>query len=224
MPKPRRKLSAVLRDFDAELNRLERIDAQNQARFSSAPSGKPPRLSKHQMHFLAEAIFFRAFRAYESFVRDCFILYCLGKPTCSGTPTIPFLHPTSFIHGEKLIQSSMRFLDWTNPETIIERAELYLKDGFPFKLPYASHREALLDLARIRNHIAHDSKESLDGYRIVLKEHYATTPLTIPTPGEFLLLIDKKMPHRYKLLLFFDLIRQMSNELTENSGSSILSP
>jgi hypothetical protein len=215
MPKSRRKLSAVLRDFHTELRRLERFDAENQARFSaSLGTAQPSTLSKHQLHFLTEAVFFRAYRAYESFVRDTFLLYCLEKRPRSGARVVSFLNPRSFQHAERLIQSSMPFLDWRSPDTILDRAEIYLKDGFPIKLPYTTHREVLRDFKKIRNHIAHDSKESLNGYKQVLRKHYGTIPLKIPSPGEFLLVRDKKKPKKYKLLIFFDVMSKLSNDLT----------
>jgi len=215
MPRSRRKVSAVRRDFHAELNRLRRFDAVNQERFSPY-SGvpQPGRLTRHQLHFLTEAVFFRAFRAYESFVRDVFLLYCLEKRPRSGARVRSSLNPRSFLHAEELIQSSRPFLDWTSPDTVIERAELYLKDGFPIKLPYTTHRETLRDFKKIRNHIAHDSKESLKRYKLVLRKHYRTIPLSIPPPGEFLLVRDRVNPRKYKLLIFFDLMIRLSDDLT----------
>ena len=124
------------------------------------------------------------------------------------------MKPKSFNHAEKLIKSSMRYLDWTNPDDVIKRADLYLKDGFPIKYPYTTHRELLLDFKRIRNHIAHDSAESLDGYKAALRQHFGTIPLRIPPPGEFLLLTDRYDPTKYKLLVFFDLMKSLSNDLT----------
>ena len=210
MPKFRRKLSAVTRDFQTELKRLERFDAINQTMFSTSASV----LSKHQLHFLTEAIFFRAFRAYEKFLGDIFLLYCLEKRPRSGAKVTAYLNPKSFAHAEKLIQGSQRFLDWLDPDTVISRAEVYLKDGFPIKLPYSTNREVLKDLKKIRNHVAHDSKESYRGYQSVLMHHYRTIPLRIPSPGEFLLLSDLNDPTKYKLLVFFDLMRTLSIDLT----------
>ena len=125
MPKFRRKLSAVTRDFQTELKRLERFDAINQTMFSTSASV----LSKHQLHFLTEAIFFRAFRAYEKFLGDIFLLYCLEKRPRSGAKVTAYLNPKSFAHAEKLIQGSQRFLDWLDPDTVISRAEVYSRIG-----------------------------------------------------------------------------------------------
>lgn len=214
MPSVRRKHSAALRDFRTELDSLERFDAENQAAFSAAtraPGSK--KLPQRQLHLLTEAIFFAGFRAYESFVRDVFLLYCMEKKPPSGAKAKSFIKPKNFNHAEDLIQSSMRFLDWTQPDKVIQRAELYLDNGFPVKLPYTTNLEVLRDFKRIRNHIAHDSKPSLEEYRKVLRKHYRTIPLTLPSPGEFLL-VPERHSTRYKLLTFFDLMKKVSNDLT----------
>lgn len=211
----RRKISAAIADLHSELARLEQLDAENQARFSSlSVKGQRLKLSKRQLHLSTEAIFFAAFRAYESFLRDIFLLYCLETRPHSRAKVRSYLRPKNFAHAETLIQASTRFLDWTSPEIIIRRAELYLEDGFPIKLPYTTHRETLSDFKRIRNHIAHNSKESLAEYQKVLEKHYRTIPLAIPSPGEFLLVSEKKDPTKYKLLTFFSLLRKISIDLT----------
>ena len=64
-------------------------------------------------------------------------------------------------HVEEMIQSSLRHLDWTDSDEIIRRSELYLKDGEPVKPIFYSNRVLLHDLRKIRNHIAHGSKQSM---------------------------------------------------------------
>lgn len=210
MPRTRRKLSAAQRDFIAELDRLERLDNDNQQRFSTTT----PSLSRNQLWFLTEAIFFRSFRAYEGFVREIFLLYCLEKRPSSGTAVKSYLNPRDFLHAEELMKSSQRFLDWTSPDSVISRADLYLKNGIPVKLPYSTNLSTLKEFHRLRNHIAHDSEESLNGYKKVLLGHYGVIPLRIPSPGEFLLLPDRSSPSMYKLQVFFRLMRQLSCDLT----------
>jgi len=205
MPIFRRKLSAVTKDFNTEISRLERFDSENQRKFSSSVDS----FSKNQLHFLTESIFFRAFRSYEKVVRDVFLLYCLGKRSDSGKKASSYLKPKSFLHAETLLKSQLRFLDWGNPDIVIERAETYLKDGYPIKLPLSSNREALQDFRKIRNHIAHDSKESLEGYKSVLRKHYGTVPLSVPCPAEFLLRNDRADPSKYKLQVYFELLKDM---------------
>ena len=210
MPIFRRKISAVTRDFNSEIVRLERFDSESQKKFSS--SIHP--FSKNQLHFLTASIFFRAFRAYEKFVRDIFLLYSLGKKTDSGKKALSYLNPKGFLHAETLIKSQLRFLDWGNPDIVIERAETYLRNGDPIKLPLSSNREALQDYRKIRNHIAHDTKESFNGYISVLRKHFGTIPLSVPCPGEFLLKSDRADHSKYKLQVYFELLKAMLGSLS----------
>ena len=212
MPSSRRKVSAVAEDFVAEITRLEQLDAKNQANFSGRRSAKG-RVSKKELHFLTEAIVFTACRAYENYVRDIFLLYCQGKPTTKGVVVKSYLKPRDFAHAEELVQSSMPLVNWSRPNVIIERAELYLEDGFPIKVPYSINRDMLGDILRIRNHIAHNSKESLHDYRKVVKKHYGTMPLSTPSPGEFLLLPEKK-GKKYKLQTYLALLKAVSLDLS----------
>ena len=94
----RRKHSAVLRDFLSELHRLESFDAENQKKFNKR------KLTIQQLHLLTEAIFFAAFRAYEAFLRDTFLLYCMGKAPNNRKKIKSYLSPKNFSHAEQLIQ------------------------------------------------------------------------------------------------------------------------
>jgi hypothetical protein len=215
MPKYRIKVSAPLREFQEELGRLVRFDTENQRNFS-ASTGSSVRgsLSARQLQLLTESIFFAAFRAYQNFLRDIFLLYCLEKRPRSGKRVRSYLKPKNFGHAELLIQSQMPFLDWVSPDNVIERAELYLERGFPVRLPYTAGRETFLDMKKIRNHIAHNSKESLREYKKVLRKHYTIVPLVIPTPGQFLLETDRRHPNKYKLQVYLEFLQQISVDLT----------
>lgn len=89
MPAVRRAVSAVLKDFQGEIRRLESFDTENQKKFPGVTSATS--LSKKQLYLLTEAIFFSGFRAYEGFIRDIFILYCMEKKTRSGKKVNSFL-------------------------------------------------------------------------------------------------------------------------------------
>jgi len=208
---PRRKVSAPYTDLVSEIDRLLRLDEANQVAFSGT---RGPRITRHQLHLMTESIFVAAFRMYEGFISDVFLLYCLEKRPRSGRRVKSFLQPKDFFHAGSLIQSSMPFLDWTSPATVIKRAETYLSSGFPIKLPYTSHKEILEDLKRLRNHIAHDSWESLNGYKIVLKRHYLTIPLILPAPGEFLLLPNRTDAARYNLQFYLDTMKDIGGQIT----------
>lgn len=208
MAQPRRKHIAILKDFRKELKRLEKFDSENQINF------KTRKLSRKQLHLLTESIFFAAFRAYENFIRDVFILYCMGKSPSGRKKSYSYLQPKNYMHAEQLLQSGMPFLDWARPDAVIQRAELYLKGNVPIKLAYTSNLESLRNCKRLRNHIAHNSKESLLGYKKVLRSHFATIPLTLPAPGEFLLVSEKKNKSEYKLLTHLKLLGDIATKVT----------
>ena len=202
------KVSATYKDFGIVLKRLRKIDSENQANFASG------RIRKHQYYLQTEAVFFTAYRDYENFIRDVFLLYTQGKKTLSGTRVNSYLNPRSFDHAEAMIKSSMPFLDWNSPGTVIGRAELYLKDGFPIKLPYTTEITKLVQFRKIRNHIAHNSEESLKGYKQVLLSHFGVVPLRIPSVGEYLQLTSRTDATKYNLLVFFDTVDELSTSLT----------
>ncbi len=204
----RRKISAPLHDLQVELDRLLRIDAENQEKFSPGP-GRPAtgRLSKRQLHILTEGIFLAACRQLEEFLRDVFLLYCQEKSPASGQRVKSYLSPKSFSHAEDLLKSAMPFLDWSSPDNLIKRAETYLENGFPIKDTIASRVDTLRDIRRLRNHIAHHSRESLSEYKKVLRKYYGVNPLSVPEPGEFLLNTDRKNPKRYQLLIYLEFIK-----------------
>lgn len=205
MSKVRRKISAVYSDFINEINRMERFDATNQVNFASK------HMTKSQLHQLTESIFFNLYRDFEIFIRDIFLLYCQGKRPLSGKKVESYLMPKSFVHAEDMIRSSMPFLDWTSVSVVIDRADAYLKDGFPVKIPYSTNRTKLEDYKKIRNHIAHNSVQSLSQYKKVLLRYLGVIPLRAPVPGEFLL--KRSTTHGYILLEFFSIIRQLATDL-----------
>lgn len=207
MAQSRKKHSTVLKEFQKEIKRLEKFDSDNQTNFRTG------KLSRKQLNLLTESIFFAAFRAYENFIRDTFLLYCVGKSARGQKKSYSFLQPKNYRHAEYLLQSGMPYLDWASPHTVIQRAELYLKQNVPIKLIYTSHLEFLRSCKLLRNHIAHNSKESLEGYKKVLRSHYGTIPLTLPPPGEFLLVSERRNASTYKLLAYLDGLNQVASDL-----------
>jgi hypothetical protein len=207
--KNRIKISAAYNSFIQEIARLERFDYQNHLKFNNNE------LTKAQMELMVESIFFAGFRAYEGFIREIFVLYCLEKTTTRKASIKSYLKPKNFEHSELLVKSSMPFLDWTKPETVIERSELYLENGYPIKLPYTTNLQQLKSFKTLRNHIAHNSIESEIQYEKIVRTYYhGVRPLKIPTPGQYLMLTSRTIPGNYLLLDFFGLMKTISIDLT----------
>ncbi len=206
------KPSACLVVLQSEYNSLRKLNDKNQKQFTSG-SGTSE-LTKAQMHLLAEAVFFAAFRAYEQFLRNVFLLYCSGMQSSGRKLVRTFLQPKTVSHAETLIKSSMPFLDWSSPDALIDRSEAYLKDGYPMKNPLACDLVILRNLKKVRNHIAHMSGESTLEFKKVLKAHYGTVPLRIPRPGEYLLLPVKGRKSTYYLLSYMNIMEDVAKKMT----------
>ena len=207
MSKKRVKISAAYNDFNRQINSLKAFDRSNQVNFQNKS------ISKKQLHILTESIFFYGFREYENLVRDVFVLYTQEKKRTNGDKVTSYLKPKDFFHAENLIKSSMQFLDWNTPDIIIDRSVLYLKEGYPIKTPYTVNRTKLTLYKKLRNHIAHNSAESLHGFKKILRGYYGTNPIRIPTVGEYLLFTSKEDRMKYHLLEFFELIEDMANRI-----------
>jgi hypothetical protein len=207
--KKRVKITAAFSAFNREIERLEKFDLTNQHRFNAK------QLTKPQLELLVESIFFAAFRNYEGFIREVFILYTLEKQGSKKPKVKSYLKPNNFEHAELLIKSSMPFLDWTSPDTVIERAELFLQNGHPIKLPYSTNLQQLKDFKKLRNHIAHNSMESEVQFEKLVRTYFhGVKPLVMPTPGQYLMFSSRRTPTNYLLLDFFDLMKQISIDLT----------
>lgn len=170
------KISAVYKNFISEINRLKKFNYQNQQNFNAG------RLTNSQLELLVESIFLNSFKEYENFIREIFLLYALGKRPRNNSLISSYLIPKNFLHAEQLIKSSMNFIDWNSPDAIIERAELYLKNGYPIKLPYTTNLNAFRQLKKLRNHIAHESMESFDEYKKIVNNYYNGSSVKVSFP------------------------------------------
>ena len=211
----RRKIGTAHSCFCADIDRLVRLDQQNQSRYRVGP-GRPSSgaLTKTQMIVLTEGVLLNAFRCYERFIEEVFILYALGRTSRSGAVAKPFIRPKNADHAVELIQSSMNFLEWNSPETIVRRAERYLRDGYPIKSAITADLSLLNDLRWIRNHIAHNSRESHTRYTKVVHRSLGILPLQIPPAGEFLLLTVPNDPSSYFLLTYLRGLKRVADALT----------
>jgi hypothetical protein len=203
-------INVALASFKQEVIRLKDFDLLNQQKFSNNE------LTRAQIELLVESIFFTCFRSFENFLGDVFILYCIDKQPSKLPKVKSYLKPKDYSHAELMIKSSMERLDWTSPDRVIQRAEMYLaNDGYPIKLPITTNRQQLKDFKVIRNHIAHNSSES-KGYfiKVVQTFNNGIQPINIPSPGSFLMYTSKKNHNNYLLLDFFDLMLQIAEDLT----------
>lgn len=142
---------------------------------------------KDHHRFLAEAVIFRLFRAYESFVRSTFLFYCVEQETLSGKNVSSKLKCADIDTAEEILKSGNKFLDWGKVDSINTLANLIFDKGFPVVDLLGPLYSVLRDLHRFRNFIAHDSKEASAGFIKARIQYVKVGDIPPETVGELAL-------------------------------------
>ena len=140
----------------------------------------------HRSDAFAEALFLRAFTAYEADVERLFYHYVTGGVSLQGKQARTYLQVDDEVLAKKITKRGAKFLNWSRPSQIKETAETYIRDGWPIVSMMATKTQELSDCERIRNRIAHSSLEAIQEFNTVQRNMLATERLFAITPGQFL--------------------------------------
>jgi hypothetical protein len=174
----------VLVEFKAQIE--ERHLAAMELVNDLSPASADAASTDHKDDAFAEAIFLRAFTAYESDVERLFLHYVTGGSSLHGEAAHSFLSITDEAHARRLIKAANKFLYWAKPQDIKVTAETYIERGWPLVDMLATSTHVLADCERIRNRIAHNSQEAVQQFAIVQRNFLGTERLFPITPGQFL--------------------------------------
>ena len=143
--------------------------------------------------------------AWEEFLDGCFIRYLVGAKSPNGFSPSLLLGPChSMQHAYQLLGGAdfnpeSRYLDWTDPSSIIKKARVFFRNGRPFDCLEGSE-QLLKDAVRIRNRVAHQSDKARNDFydaalRILgrrsrkqggrLRQGYSVGQLLTETPKRF---------------------------------------
>lgn len=189
-------------------SKLKQIPVDELHSIDRLRSYRPP---YEQQDLIAESILFHAYRTYEEFIESVFLDYCLGAQTNNNQAVKSFLRPKNQDHARELIRALEKFIEWDADRTI-QRAELFLEDGFPIKNAIVLHKSVLVDIRKIRNYIAHSSKEAENKYNQVIKNAFGTAPLEMPFCGQFLRLYNNKTKDLY-LTYYTEVLENIAREI-----------
>jgi hypothetical protein len=140
----------------------------------------------HSSDGLAEAIFLRAFIAYESSLDALFFHYVTGGVSAQGRAATSYLQPGNELVARRMVKAGFRFLSWAKPEIIRETSKTYIENGWPLADMMSANSQELADCERVRNKIAHNSVEALAEFNIVQRNLYGTERLFSMSPGQLL--------------------------------------
>lgn len=179
MPGPSAK--AVLNDFRRQLAQSVQLvsDLKNQ--------GTP----FFRLQQVSELAFLRVYLAWESFLEESFTRFMCGATSASGSRPHSYAKPKDIEHARRLlIGPKLRYADWTEPTTVIERAKLIFKDGKPFVTPVMAIMVELNDMKTTRNYIAHRSVQARKTFATLIQNrfgvahrHSAGSFLLSPSPA-----------------------------------------
>jgi hypothetical protein len=135
----------------------------------------------------------RAFRAYENFVENTFIAYMTGESTVSGAQVQRFVAPPSSEHARRmLLPGNAKYLDWADPSTVVYRGKYFLHEDGPLPTAVTQAWNTIDWMRKVRNHIAHNSTESMLQYRKVVAVIMMVDDPAPARPGDLL----QSRPHR----------------------------
>lgn len=141
----------------------------------------------------AEALFLRAFTAYESDVEKMFLHYVTGGLSIQGRRANTYLSITDEALARKITKGSYKFLSWAKPAEIKNTAENYIENGWPLVDMMATKTKDLADCERVRNRIAHNSLEAAQQFNIVQRNMLTTERLFTLAPGQFLRMRNSRL-------------------------------
>jgi hypothetical protein len=93
---------------------------------------KPP-LLQDQIYMIYELSFLKFFLAWEWFIENTFILYILGHRTDIRYMPKAYVRPKDQYHAYQFIKEGREYADWTSPDIVIRKANLFFEDGEPYK-------------------------------------------------------------------------------------------
>ena len=125
--------------------------------------------------------------AWESFVEETFLRYLCGAKSAAGmAPTLLAPKHLTLPAAFKSLVGSAQFLGW-HPNTTVKRAAKHFDPaGDPFLTPVGGAKSVLIEMADVRNRIAHRSDHSVQVFQDVVRNHFGAVPRGM-TPGRFLL-------------------------------------
>lgn len=159
--------------------------------------------------FIAEAIAFRLFRIQERLMRSFFLNCCVKTRSPSNKRIYSKLRCGDWETAEEIIKAGNNFLDWGNPTRTRNLANLIFLDGFPINDVLLTKSSIITDLQRIRNFIAHDSREAAVSFTKVARS-YLKTGDPVPASAGALLLYRKRESETITLRRIFDQMTELS--------------
>jgi len=195
------KVSIINNNVVSRLDKLISIDRE----YQSIPFSHVSILN-----FSIEYVFLEAYKCWENFIEDIFVSHSRYNKPISGIKPGPYLKPKDEIHALNLLKLEKDYIDWTTPDNIISRAEICFKNHHVVSDPIKLAVRDLRDSKKLRNCIAHGSKESIRIFNELCRANIGTIGIS---PGEYLNTISPDRINNYNvyyMMIYKNLVNQIS--------------
>ena len=174
MPSP--NVTVVLNEFLRQVN--QSVSLLDSVRNNGIPF--------FQIEQITDLVFLRIYSAWETFLEESFIRFMCGAPSASGSYPKCYVSPRNIDHAREFVTGPrLRYADWTDPDTVVRRAELLFRAGRPYATPVRAASLELNDMRAIRNRIAHRSVDARNKFAVVVQRRLGVARRF--GPGRFLL-------------------------------------
>ncbi|MDA8272840.1 MAG: hypothetical protein M0Z72_03765 [Deltaproteobacteria bacterium] len=175
-----KELIDITREFKRNHDKYKKI-------INKTPLASPLKIDADiTSNIIAEGTFIKYFTLWENVIEKSFIYFCLGGFTFNNKQPVCRLTNCNNEIARNILLNRARYIDWSSPNVIKERANLFFQIGGLFHDPITSNSSYLCDAEKVRNVIAHDSLESWNGYIKVLTNNFKTRPIFKMQPGQML--------------------------------------
>jgi len=141
-------------------------------------------ISSRQQETLCEMAFVVLFTAWEQFLENTFETYVVEAPLSSFKSRHRVL-VVDMETAHALIRGSRKYVEWSEPQTVRERATVFFKRGEPFESALSSVADDLKNMKVIRNRCVHFSRHSIDQYEKMLRRVFGSGQKM--SPGKLLM-------------------------------------
>lgn len=173
------RLEVALRRFRLTVGECQRF--ADDARKWSLPEARP-HISRSRRDSMIELAFLRAFLAWENFLEETFLLFMMGSKPIRGRAPTRYVTPPDRHAARKLAAEGRPFPKW-NVSEVRRRAASFFRDGRPYDAALRASQQALQDVHTVRNAVAHDSEDSWDKFKDLVRRDLKVLPLGLTVGG-----------------------------------------
>lgn len=142
--------------------------------------------------------FINVVTAWERFLEQSAFAYSMSEKSLNGNTPVCYISPRDEDHANDLIKGVTQYFDWSNKEAIINMAERIFENGSPYKTVISGINSYLVNIKKLRNNIAHNSKKSNNDFDTLVRTELSPSEVGITT-AQFLLSSKNGNPAFWKI-------------------------